>query len=231
MKQWLLYGIIVGGFTSSVWAQAIATTNFNSGFLNGGSVPDGNLTGWSDTRELPTFALGTDEILDVNVFLHLSGNYNGDLYGYLYHDGGFAVLLNRVGRDNGSPFGYSDGGMNLEFDDTGTHGNIHLYQQAPGFTLSMISDGSSWAPDGRSANPATVMPSDTPDSLLDDFNGLSANGGWTLFLADLSVGETSTVVSWGLQVTTAPEPSTWALLGLGLLLGGARLLQSRLSPS
>ena len=31
--------------------------------------------------------------------LNLSGGWNGDLYAYLVHNSGFAVLLNRVGRN------------------------------------------------------------------------------------------------------------------------------------
>jgi hypothetical protein len=49
---------------------------------------------------------------------------------------------------------------------------------------------------------------------------LSADGTWTLCLADLSVGGgTSTLDSWGLDVTSAiPEPATCGMLaGAGLL--------------
>jgi hypothetical protein len=41
-------------------------------------------------------------ITDVNVGLQLSGGWNGDLYAYLVHSSGFAVLLNRVGRGTGN---------------------------------------------------------------------------------------------------------------------------------
>jgi subtilisin-like proprotein convertase family protein len=51
------------------------------------------------------------------------------------------------------------------------------------------------------------------------FNSMVPNGQWTLFIADLSAGGTSTLVSWGLTVVTVPEPQTWAMVagGLGML--------------
>jgi MYXO-CTERM domain-containing protein len=57
--------------------------------------------------------------------------------------------------------------------------------------------------------------------MLGSFAGSDPNGTWTLFLADLSSGAQSTVVSWGLDIITVPEPSTVAmgLMGLALLAG------------
>src|SRR6266850_2078387 len=85
----------------------LVTTNWSGGFANSGVIPDGNLAGWSDTRTIGGLS-GT--IADVNVSLTLSGGNNGDLYAYLVHSSGFAVLLNRVGRDGSDPFGYSGSG-------------------------------------------------------------------------------------------------------------------------
>jgi len=45
---------------------------------------------------------------------------------------------------------------------------------------------------------------------------LSGDGTWTLFLADLAAGDQSTIVSWSLDITTVPEPQTWAMAGIGL---------------
>ena len=46
---------------------------------------------------------------------------------------------------------------------------------------------------------------------LNAFNSLDPNGTWTLFIADLSSGDTSTLVSWELDITAIPEPAHWAL--------------------
>jgi hypothetical protein len=51
-------------------------------------------------------------------------------------------------------------------------------------------------------------------------NGVNANGTWTLFLADLSGGDTATLVSWGVDISVVPEPVTWALLAFAAVAGG-----------
>lgn len=202
------------------------TYQFNSGFQNGGVIPDGNPNGWSDTRNLS----GIDEtITDVNVTLNISGGWNGDLYGYLVHDSGFAVLLNRVGKTSGNAFGYSDAGFNITLDGAAANGDIHLYRDLVnpnGGTLT-----GTWQEDGRQANPATVTDESTRSASLSSFNGLSANGSWTLFLADLSADDTSTLVSWGLEIEAVPEPTTWALIAFAMMAGvvtTGRWLQRRL---
>jgi hypothetical protein len=220
---------MAGGLSFASAQPLTYSISYNSGFNNGGVVPDGNVTGWSDTRiisGLPDVDYGTPEILDVNVFLALNGGYNGDLYGYLVHSTGFAVLLNRPGVQTGNAFGYGDAGMNVKFDDTAANGNIHFYQLSGSYPAGLM-NGSSWAPDGRNVNPASVNGTESPTSLLASFNGTDVNGSWTLFLADLSVGETSTVASWGVEVVVAPEPSTWVLLTLGAVCGGWRFFRRR----
>ena len=231
IKHWLFVAIVLGEISYASAQPVNYSFSFTNGFNNGGAIPDGNVTGWSDTRVIsgiPGTNDGTSEILDVNVLLTLSGGFNGDLYGYLVHSSGFAVLLNRPGRTGGNAFGYSDAGMNLKFDDSAANGDIHQYQSVGGYAVS-LNDGSAWAPDGRNVNPATVNGTETPTSLLASFNGLDLNGSWTLFLADLSVGETSTVAHWGVEVVAAPEPATWALFGIGLACGGWRFLRRRVS--
>jgi hypothetical protein len=104
------------------------------------------------------------------------------------------ILLDYMGTSASNPFGSSGSGMNVTLSDSGTaNGSIH---NATGIPTGL------WQPD--SAN-----------TLDGTFSGMTANGTWTLFLADMSVGGgTSTLVSWGLDVV--PEPNTLALFGLGL---------------
>jgi len=216
MKNISLFRLVVLLVTSGV-AQAVPyTSNWSSGFLNSGAVPDGTSTGWSDTRTLSGIA--QNSILDLNVTLQLSGGWNGDLYAYLTHGTGFSVLLNRVGRTGSDAFGYGDAGMNVTFDDTAANRNIHLYG------AGLITGGAAWQPDGRDTSPLTVTDLTASTAFLSSFNGLDPNGDWTLFVADLSNGELSTVLNWGLnfdvQTTSAPSVpdggATLLLLSCGL---------------
>jgi hypothetical protein len=189
------------------------TFAYDSDFANAGVVPNGNPTGWSDTRSLTTGDLGTDTLIqDVNVVLNVSGGYNGDLYGYLVHSSGFCVLLDRVGTGSGSEpqytFGFSTAGFdNVRLDDGSLNGNIHDMSNPANGTY--VSDGGTLA----------------------SFNGLDATGSWTLFLADMAGGgDPSTVLSWSLEIEAVPEPTTWALIGFGfifLAVGTVRVIRAR----
>ena len=183
------------------------TYNYTTGFSTT-NVPDGNPTGWADSRSIsgipnPGGDGTTSWITDVNVRVNISGGYNGDLYGYLQlHDENnvtvLTVLLNRVGTGSGGEptftFGYSTSGMNVTLDDeAGT--SIH----------NVETPTAAYKPDG---------------DFLSNLDGKSANGTWTLFLADLSGGYMSSVTSWGLDINVVPEPVTWALLIFGVGVAG-----------
>jgi subtilisin-like proprotein convertase family protein len=186
-------------------------------------VPDANWNGIAMATNLSGVS-GT--LSDVSVRLNLTGGYNGDLYGYLVHDTGFAVLLNRVGLSFTNSFGYADAGFSgLTLNGTAPT-DVHFYGGNGGAPL-----GGLFAPDGRTVNPATTPPAGfdaaARTATLASFNGLSPNGEWTLFLADLSSGQESTLVNWGLDLKMVPEPTTWVLLFLGFALAGLRKLRSR----
>jgi len=180
------------------------------------TVPDANPLGLTLSTNLGGIS---GNISSLTVSLDISGGYNGDLYAYLSGpDGGFAVLLNRVGESGSSAFGYDDTGFEVTFDDSAANGDIHLYQEAAGYSLNGSGQlTGTWAPDGEDIDPASSPSSFTGGGGADlsSFDGSGADGTWTLFLADLSGGGQSTVVSWGLDITTVPEPSALALLGLG----------------
>lgn len=179
-----------------------------------GLIPDGNVVGMSSTISMNTS--GDDRsIAGVSLTLNLSGGYNGDLYGYLVNpNGNLAVVLNRVGTGGGNIFGYSDAGMNLILSDAGMPagslvGNIHTYQTVGGYDIT--SGAAAWSPDNATMDFAAL-------------HNASGNGTWTLFLADLSGGSQSTLVSWGLSISVVPEPTTWALMAfvgvMGLVAAG-----------
>ena len=146
------------------------------------------------------------------------GGWNGDLYAYLLSPTGqTAVLLNRVGVDVGNSVGYGDSGFDVTLSSTGN--DIHTYQQSSPLFNGTGQLLGNWAADGRSADPALVTVADPIDDGLGNFTGADPTGQWTLFVADLNPGDQSILVSWGVNVDVqpTPEPSTWAMLGMGLV--------------
>jgi subtilisin-like proprotein convertase family protein len=206
-------------------AAGQSATNFS--FSVNRAVPDGNPMGLTLATNLTVLG---GNISAVTVSLDITGGFNGDLYAYLAGpNGGFAMLLNRVGVGTGSSessFGYRDAGFNITFDDSATNGNIHDYQTVSGY--AGLLNGGSWQPDGRNMDPQSspsLFDTTSPSAFLSSFKGSNPNGTWTLFLADLSGGGQSSVVSWGLGVTTVPEPSTLSFIAMGGL--GAILVVRR----
>jgi subtilisin-like proprotein convertase family protein len=152
------------------------------------------------------------QITDVNVTLHVTGGWNGDLFAYLVHRSGFSVLLNRAGRRAAAPLGYSDAGFNVMFDDQSTNGDVHVYRLTLNGNHATPLGGpltNAWAPDARATDPAFAVDTDARTEFLSSFNGLNANGEWTLFIADVEGGDESTCVDWGLEIcgTFGTEPT------------------------
>ena len=193
--------VLLGGAFSTL--ASVVNYSWTTGFANTGIVPDNDLNGWQDTRTISDFSSGS-QILDLNVTLNLSGGFNGDLFGTLVHDSGFVVLLNRVGSSVINPAGFSNPGMNVVLDQSASE-NIHL--------VAVPVTGGSYQPD-NTWSPATS---------LTTFNGLDPNGSWTLFLQDVSFGNQSQVLGWGLEISAVPEPVTMALGTFGVLFGGIAL--------
>ena len=194
--------------------------SWSTGFAGNGAIPDGNATGWFDTRSL-TIPEG-ERIIDIDIVLTVSGGWNGDLYGYITSttSSAPAILLNRPGVTSAALLGYADSGLSLRFDDAATN-DIHFYGIVPGFSTTIL-NGSSWQPDGRATDPMFVTGAEVRGADLSRFNGATGTADWVLFLADLSTGERSQVVSWGMIVTTVPEPTAPAMALLGCAALAAR---------
>jgi len=196
-------GVAVGLIVSAGVAQAtLYSYNFTGATTINALIPDGNLAGYVNT--LNVSGTGNNDIRDVNVYLNISGGYNGDLYGYLVSPNGqMALLLNRIGP---GAFGNNGAGMTVTLDDSATVGNGGL--------------GDIQNVGGGGFVSGTYQPAGAANNLA-AFNGAGnyANGTWTLFLADMSTGGQSTLVSWGLQINVVPEPATWALIIFASLTG------------
>jgi subtilisin-like proprotein convertase family protein len=177
--------------------------------------------------DLRSFSLEPREIIEVEVSLNISGGsepgFNGDLYVTLSNEsGGFAVLLNRPGKNTATGVGYSDSGLNISMSDSAPNGDIHKYRVM--FSGDNVSLGvpltGEWQPDGRATDPNDVVSSDVRTRMLKSFAGTSADGNWRLFVADMSSGGLHTLNSWALTITVVPEPPPYALLMTGLVLLG-----------
>ena len=183
-------------------------------------IPDNNASGLAFGFTVTTPFSSLDSVV---VTLTISGGYNGDLYAYLSHGSGFAVLLNRVGVTGSDPLGYSDSGFNVTLSPGGT--DIHQYRTTlggapPGGVLT-----GNWGADGR------LLPTDvTRANTLDVFNGANPNGDWTLYFADRSPIGISTLNSWSVGIEAVPEPANIALAVFGVLFAsvqGMRLWSRR----
>jgi subtilisin-like proprotein convertase family protein len=176
------------------------------------TIPDGNPTGIKSTITVSGI---NQPIADVNVTLNLSGGHSGDIYAYLSYGGSSVVLLNRVGATAANPFGYDDIGLNIRLDDQAA-ADIHTYGGNGGLTLT-----GDWQPDGRITSPQLVLDTDPRVTSLSVFNNMDANGQWTIFFADMSGGDdtTMTLMDWSLEVTPVPEPANLVLFFLAGLAG------------
>lgn len=216
MKQHVI--LLLTAFGPAMAAHGAVFT-FNPGAL----VPEVPAAGLALNETLSAAQI-SGPIASLTVTLNISGAgtsgaYNGDLYAYLKHGTGFAVLLNRPGKTALDPWGYGDNGLAVTFDDSGAADDIHTYQVTLGGPPAGALTGT-WASDGRNVDPSAVLDTDPRSATLGSFLGLEASGTWTLYLSDLDGGATAQIDSWALNLNTRviPEPGTWALAsGLGLL--------------
>lgn len=225
MKTLCKAALVCGAALSSLQAQILLQESWTT--FDGGApslvIPDNNATGVSDIRSVASMFL---PIIEVRVWVKTEGNFDGDLYFTLQHNGSQAVLLNRPGRSGSEPFGYDGGSMDITFHDGAANGDIHTYRNVTtpisGATLT-----GSWQPDGRDVDPALSVSGTPRTAMLGVFSGQDVNGEWTLFAADVSGGGDTRILSWGMDITVVPEPDDYQraaafALGIGYLFHRAR---------
>ena len=217
-----LLPVVLAASAAACWfpSTAAAAVTWTGTWNVETDIPDDDEAGYSDTQT-PVFGPGL-VISKVTVTLNFSGGWNGDLYAYLTNGSGFAVLLNRPGRAEGTEDGSDSSGMSVTFDDSALD---DLHDQIDLLGGSVTGD---WQPDARSVSPSEVVTSDVRTAFLSSLNGQSATGPLTLFVADLSAGEVSTLESWSMTVSAVsavPEPG--GHLALAGLFGGGLLLRRR----
>lgn len=189
-------------------SAANAATTATATFVVSTTIPDNSIIGVADTRAV---SIGITEISSIQVAIALTGGWNGDLYAYLSHAGGFSILLNRPGRSLAFPDGSGSSGMAVTFSDAAA-ADIHTAIPGSGMVTGI------YQPDGRNVDPATVLDTTTRSALLGSFTGLDSNGDWTLYIADTSPGGVTSFQSWSIIITGVPEPSSGLLGFCGLLI-------------
>ena len=183
--------------------EAGAATTFNETWNVSTVIPDNDDTGYSNSQVLED--TGISSIQSVTVNLTFTGGWNGDLFAYLVHDSGYAVLLNRVGRDGTQDDGAGSSGMTVDLSDL-AGADIHTAIPMSGGAVT-----GTFQPSGRETDPLLTLDTDPRTAMLSSFSGGNADGTWTLFVADQSGGGTSTLQSWSMTITGVPEPSSLAL--------------------
>lgn len=173
-------------------------------FTVNGAVPDNNPIGRSDTREI---ASEVTSITKVSVQVTLTGGWAGDMYAYLAKGTGFAVLLNRPGKSLAEVAGSGVSDFSVTFRDDAAF-DIHTAIPSSGSVSGFFQ------PDAREADPDDVLDSSPRTAFLSSFQGLDANGDWTLFVTDVSGGDVMTLESWSLTIEGVPEPGTATLVAL-----------------
>lgn len=179
------------------------------------------------------FNTGGKLVSSIEVRLEISGGWNGDLYAYLQHSSDsssvISVLLNRPGRTEANQAGSASSGMEVVFKD---EAGLDLNTAISGNYGDFVSG--EYQPDARSADPDEVTNNSLRSLYLSGFDGIQADGDWTLFVADLGGGETSTLSSWGISMVTSdspiaavPEPSDFLLGAVPTCVGGFVLLRRR----
>ena len=226
----LLASLLMSG-SLPLQAQITETNSFTN--LNE-AIPDGNASGMHDVR---TISSAIPQLSLVRVKLHVAGEFNGDLYGYVRHVWGgttnFCVLLNRVGRTAANSAGYADAGLDVLLEDGAPLGDIHVCRTVTNLPAGAPLSGT-WQPDGRRVDPDVVLDTTARTATLSSFTNANGNGEWTLFLADLACGGTNMLASWELQLTGIATPAvTWPTPGdivYGTGLGSAQLNASSPVP-
>ncbi len=184
MKKSLI--IIMLLLLTASWAGATLTVTPNV------AITDGSVVGV--TSQGTVSGVG-DVLTSITVGLNVTGGFDGNLYAYLVAPNGTVVtLLNHIGTGAFGSWasGFGDGTDNSFVLQSGTAPN-GVISTANG-TLGQALTGT-FQVAGLSA-----------------FNGVNANGQWTLFFADtVTGGGTSWLQSWTLNITAVPEPVTLAL--------------------
>ena len=216
MSKWLA-AVAALSLGSSAWAALIDFTGSGGTYSAAGSytpganpIPDYPGSGLAYTLHFGD--LSATAITGLTVTFTTSGGWNGDIYAYLSHGDGLAVLLNRVGAGAGDADGYGTSGFDTITLGLAGADDIHG-------VMNPTSAHGAYEADGRLSYTDTAR-----INKLDVFDGANPYGNWTLYFEDDANLNISSLDSWSVNLLAAvPEPTTWALVTFGVLFGAVQL--------
>ena len=154
-------------------------------------IPDNNATGRTVTMEVTEHG----PVTDLDLALHITHPWQGDLNAWLSHDGVSVQIIRRAGgSQNGcgvTSFGYSA-------DNFGTASNPLILDDDAGPIIGCYA-GSFGSGIQNYAGPAR------PQNPLSAFNGMDRAGTWTLKVSDHFVGATGRIKAWSLRFGGAAD--------------------------
>lgn len=182
------------------------------------SVPDNLYDGTLGSMSSSTIvvpSVGADTITGLTVDVGMSHTWVGDLTIKLVSpSGSLLTLLNRPGI----PDGPDDGSTCCGDSSNLSAANLITYDDAASTSAELLGAAQ---PSSNDIIPAgSYIPA--PDGAaglanLAGFIGENAVGTWTLYIGDGAGGDVGTLDFWRLNISTIPEPTSLALLGLGVL--------------
>lgn len=206
---WTLVLAVMLGMSTPVWAAldftGLGGGSFSASWSGSQVIADAPSSGIA--YALTFNSAGYGQLTDITFTFTTAGGWNGDMYAYLSHGSGVAILLNKVGASAGGADGYGTSGFSTIKLGMGGVTDIHNVQNP--------TSGTTYAADGR-----LDYTSATRDHTLAVFNNANPNGSWTLFFGDVSSTFQSTLTSWSLDIAAVPEPVNLALgvfAGLGVM--------------
>jgi len=134
--------------------------------------------------------------------------------------GNITVSINLSGGYNGDIYAYLSHGSQISTLLNGPSAGL----SGSAMNITFVEGTGSPIPTTSSAN---LSGSYTAYADLATFNNTAPNGNWTLFFADLSAGDTSTLNSFSLDITAVPEPVNVALAIFAGLLGVGSVVRWR----